>query len=71
VRDSYRRSDFERMERGRYARGACPKCASTRVFFRMQPRWIPVWPKHLFKGYRLGWSCDFCGHVWFDKAEAQ
>jgi hypothetical protein len=70
MRTTYRRGDFERLERGRYAQGACPRCASTRVHYRMQPRiivhGIPGLLRTWFKGYRLGWSCEFCGNVWFE-----
>lgn len=65
MRDSYRASDFHRLERGKYCGEACPKCASLRVHFRMQPRWVLLWPQRLMKGYTLGWSCEVCGHVWF------
>jgi hypothetical protein len=66
MRDSYRKSDFHRLERGRYCGRACPRCASLRVHFRMQPRFVQLLPKQLFKGYTLGWSCEVCGLVWFE-----
>ena len=70
MRDNYRKSDFHRLERGRYCGRACSRCASLRVHFRMQPRiivhGIPGLLRPWFKGYTLGWSCDVCGLVWFE-----